>query len=102
MALLRSGIEEGKNCVTEINKLTKELSSVSDLVTRLNGDANFQEFKDGTPRGERIYSDLKACVDAIENHLIPTLEKLSSTTVTLIGIQENLNKPDAMAESMIK
>ena len=93
MAILREGITIGNNYVEEIRKNASELSSISsDIINYLNGNSNFQIFKDGTEKGAAIYNDLNTCVNTIVNQLVPTVEKISITTSNLLKEQETLNK----------
>ena len=95
MAILREGIQLGNSYVEQMKIRAKELASISnDVISYLNGNGNFQIFKDGTERGARIYNDLNTCVSTIVDKLVPTIEKISMTTTNLLNTQENLNRAD--------
>ena len=96
MAILREGITIGNNYVEQMRTMTNELSAISrDLISYLNGNGNFQIFREGTERGAGIYNDLNTCVNTIVEQLAPTVEKISVTTTNLLNQQEILNRADS-------
>ena len=95
MAILREGITIGNNLVDQINSTARELASISnDIISYLNSNNNFQIFREGTERGEAIYNNLNTCVNTIVDKLVPTIEKISTTTSNLLNEQQRLNKAD--------
>ena len=93
MALLREGISVGNNYVDQIKAASKELSEIgNDIITYLNGNANFQMFREGTDKGEKIYNDLDKCVNTIVEQLVPSIDKIAMSTSNLLNKQNDLNK----------
>lgn len=95
MGLLREGIAAGNRYSEEIQATSKEIAEIgTNIITFLDNNGNFQMFREGTGRGNAIYNDLKKCVDGIVDQLVPTINKIASSTSTLANAQQNLNKAD--------
>lgn len=98
MAILREGITIGNNYVDEIRTAASDLASISnDVLNYLNANGNFQTFREGTERGAAIYNNLKTCVSTVVEKLVPTVDKIASTTSALFNEQQNLNKAEAQS-----
>ena len=98
MGILREGIVASNECLDQIGNLVKELSSISEgIIDYLNGNTNFQLFREGTDKGNAIYSDLKECVSTIVNKLLPTIEKMSATTYNMLNEQKVLNRAESQS-----
>jgi len=96
MAILREGIVTGNNLVEEVRKTSSELSTIgSDIISYLNGNRNFQTFREGTEKGAAIYNNLNICVNTIVDKLVPTIEKMAASTTSLLNEQQNLNRADS-------
>lgn len=95
MALRREGIIAGSELVAQIRIASKDLLSISnDITSSLNGNSNFQAFRQGTEKGNAIYENLITCINTITDKLIPTIDKITETTSNLFDEQENFNKSD--------
>ena len=95
MAILREGITVGEDYVGQMRIMSKELASMSsEMITYLNGNGNFQIFREGTAKGAAIYNDLNVCVNTIVEQLVPTIDRISATTENLLNQQQILNKAE--------
>ena len=95
MATLREGIIIGNNYVDQLKQASSELASMSqDIINYLNGNSNFQIFREGTEKGEAIYNNLNTCVKTIIERLVPTIDNVSTTTSRMLNEQQQLNRAD--------
>lgn len=95
MAILREGITLGNEYIGQMRMMSKELANMGEeIISYLNGNANFQTFREGTPRGAAIYNDLNKCIDTIMNQLVPTVDKITVATENLLNQQQNLNRAE--------
>lgn len=93
MAILREGITAGNEYIGQMRVKAKELVSISnDIIKYLNGNGNFQVFREGTEKGAAIYNNLNTCVNTIAERLVPTIERITTSTGDLLNMQQNLNR----------
>ena len=97
MAIDREGITLGNEYVAQLRKQADEFASLSsDIISFLNGNGNFQIFREGTEKGDSIYKNINTCVDTIVQQLVPQMQKIGNTTSGLLDNQQNYNKADDM------
>lgn len=84
MALSDVGIVKTRNEVGTLNEQKAKLTQLlSDLESTLNGDENFQKFRNGTKRGDAINSNLLNIIKITRKSIEDTNELISATTAFL-------------------